>query len=105
MTTRFFLVCALVLGCVASSGAQTAAVPSPAPPAAEPDYPIIRVGVLSYVQYDAELKNRDAFNAFDLTRAYMNVNGQLSKNVRFRLTPDVRRRNRQQPGGIARFSA
>ncbi len=86
---RFFLACALVLGCVASSSAQTA--PASAPPAAEPDYPIIRVGVLSYVQYDAELKNRDAFNAFDLTRAYLNVNGQLSKNVRFRLTPDVRR--------------
>jgi hypothetical protein len=91
MTTRIFLACALVLGCVASSSAQTAAAPSPAPPAAEPDYPIIRVGVLSYVQYDAELKNRDAFNAFDLTRAYLNVNGQLSKNVRFRFTPDVRR--------------
>jgi hypothetical protein len=91
MTTRFFLTCALVLGCVASSGAQTAPAPSPAPPAAEPDYPIIRVGVLSYVQYDAELKNRDAFNTFDLTRAYLNVNGQLAKNVRFRFTPDVRR--------------
>src|SRR6266545_2080293 len=89
MTTRFFLACALVLGCVASSSAQTA--PASAPPAAEPDYPIIRVGVLSYVQYDAELKNRDALNAFDLTRAYLNVNGQLSKNVRFRFTPDVRR--------------
>ncbi len=62
----------------------------PAPPA-EPDYPIIRIGVLSYVQYDAELKNRDAFNAFDLTRGYVNINGQLSSNVRFRLTPDVRR--------------
>jgi hypothetical protein len=63
----------------------------PAAPAAEPDYPIIRIGVLSYVQYDAELKNRDDFNAFDLTRGYININGQLSKNVRFRLTPDVRR--------------
>ena len=88
MTTRFFLACALVVGCVASSSAQTAPAPSPA---AEPDYPIIRVGVLSYVQYDAELKNRDAFSAFDLTRAYVNVNGQLAKNVRFRFTPDVRR--------------
>jgi hypothetical protein len=43
------------------------------------------------VQYDAELKNRQGFNAFDLTRGYVNINGQLSKNVRFRLTPDVRR--------------
>jgi hypothetical protein len=57
----------------------------------EPDYPIVRVGVLSYLQYDAELKNRDSLNAFDVTRAYLNINGQLSKNVRFRFTPDVRR--------------
>jgi hypothetical protein len=73
--------------------ARAAFAQSAQPPAspAEPDYPIIRIGVLSYVQYDAELKNRDAFNAFDLTRGYVNINGQLSKNVRFRLTPDVRR--------------
>ena len=73
--------------------ARAAFAQSAQPPAtpAEPDYPIIRIGVLSYVQYDAELTNRDAFNVFDLTRGYININGQLSKNVRFRLTPDVRR--------------
>ena len=68
--------------------AQTAQTPAPA---AEPDYPIVRIGVVSYVQYDAELRNRENFNAFDLTRAYLNVNGQLSRNVRFRVTPDVKR--------------
>jgi len=68
--------------------AQTAQTPAPA---AEPDYPIVRVGVLSYVQYDYELRNRDEFNAFDLTRGYLNINGQLARNVRFRVTPDVRR--------------
>jgi hypothetical protein len=47
--------------------------------------------VLSYVQYDAELENRDGYNVFDLTRAYINVNGQLARNVRFRVTPDIRR--------------
>jgi hypothetical protein len=89
MTTRSVLVLALVLGSFASATAQTpSAPPAPAP---EPDYPIIRVGVLSYVQYDAELENRQGFNAFDLTRGYVNINGQLSKNVRFRLTPDIRR--------------
>src|ERR1041385_341566 len=65
--------------------------PTPPPAAAEPQYPIVRVGVLSYLQYDAELKNRDGYNNFDVTRAYLNINGQLSKNVRFRLTPDIRR--------------
>ena len=83
---RALLAVAVVLGTVDTSFAQT--TPAPAP---EPDYPIIRIGVLSYVQYDAELKNRDSFNAFDLTRGYININGQLASNVRFRVTPDVRR--------------
>jgi len=89
MTTRSVLVLALVLGSFASATAQTPSAPAAAAP--EPDYPVIRVGVLSYVQYDAELENRQGFNAFDLTRGYVNINGQLSKNVRFRLTPDIRR--------------
>ena len=58
---------------------------------AEPDYPVVRVGILSYLQYAAELENRSGYNAFDITRGYINVTGQLSRNVRFRLTPDVRR--------------
>src|SRR5690348_2046982 len=92
--TRVLLVFALVLGSVASAAAQGAQpAPAPATPVApaEPDYPIIRVGVLSYVQYDAELENRGGFNVFDVTRGYININGQLSKNVRFRITPDIRR--------------
>ena len=81
----------ILIGLVLSARAAFAQSTQPPAPPAEPDYPIIRIGVLSYVQYDAELKNRDAFNAFDLTRGYVNINGQLSSNVRFRLTPDVRR--------------
>lgn len=87
MTARFVLALAFVLGSLASASGQTPAAPA----APAPDYPIIRVGVLSYVQYDAELENRQGFNAFDLTRGYININGQLSSNVRFRITPDVRR--------------
>ena len=63
------------------------------PPPAAPDYPIIRVGVLSYLQYDAELENRSGYNAFDVTRTYLNINAQISKNIRFRFTPDIRRVN------------
>ncbi len=59
-----------------------------APP---PTYPAISLGVLSYLQYDAELKNRSGFNAFDVTRGYINITGDLMKNVRFRITPDVKR--------------
>jgi hypothetical protein len=89
MTTRILAAFALAFLTMSPAWAQTPA-PTPAP-APEPDYPIVRVGVLSYVQYDAELKNRDGLNAFDLTRGYININGQLAKNVRFRVTPDVRR--------------
>jgi hypothetical protein len=90
MTERIVIVLSLMVVALNAAWAQTPtpAVPTPAP---EPEYPIVRVGVLSYVQYDAELENRDGYNVFDLTRGYININGQLSKNVRFRVTPDVRR--------------
>jgi hypothetical protein len=91
MTLRLLTI-ALLLALVATpvfAQAPPAQAPPPAP--AEPDYPIVRVGVLSYLQYDWELKNRDDYNNFDVTRAYLNINGQLSKNVRFRFTPDIRR--------------
>ena len=71
----------------ASAPAAQAAQPQPA----QPDFPIVRIGMVSYIQYAAELENRDGFNAFDVTRGYLNVNGQLSPNVRFRFTPDIRR--------------
>jgi hypothetical protein len=89
--TRIALSVVVLLFSVCPSLAQSAQTPPPAGTPAEPDYPIVRLGVLSYVQYDDELKNRDNFNAFDVTRAYLNVNGQLSTHVRFRFTPDVRR--------------
>jgi len=75
--------------------AQSTGDGSPAPPqpaaAPEPQYPRITIGTLTYLQYGAELKNRDAYNAFDVTRGYINVVGDLAKNVKFRLTPDLRR--------------
>jgi hypothetical protein len=63
----------------------------PAAPASEPQYPVITFGTLTYLQYDEEIKNRDNFNAFDITRGYINVFGDLAKNIKFRITPDVRR--------------
>jgi hypothetical protein len=89
---------AIWAGLVARGAAQTTPAPVPSPPpaaatATEPDYPLVRIGVLSYLQYDAELRNRDGFNNFDVTRAYLNVNAQVARNVRFRFTPDIRRVN------------
>lgn len=89
--TRILLTVTLVLASLRPASGQSPQAPPAAPVPAEPEYPIVRVGVLSYVQYDAELENREGFNVFDVTRAYLNVNGQVSRNVRFRFTPDVRR--------------
>src|ERR1044071_10059484 len=92
MTLRLVtLVCVLAAFTSLAFGQTPPQTPPPAP--AEPQYPIVRVGVLSYLQYDAELKNRDDYNNFDVTRAYLNINAQVSKNVRFRFTPDIRRIN------------
>lgn len=63
----------------------------PTPPVKETAFPTVTVGILSYLQYDAELRNRDGFNAFDVTRGYINVIADVAKNVRFRATPDIRR--------------
>ena len=89
MTTRTSLLLAITTFMAASAAAQT--TPAPAAPSPAPEYPIVRVGMVAYTQYDVELENRRAFNAFDLTRGYININGQLSNRVRFRFTPDVRR--------------
>jgi hypothetical protein len=92
--TRPLLFVAVAWLWVSHALAQTTPTPPPpaqAPAPAEPDYPIVRIGMLSYLQYDAELENREGYNAFDVTRAYLNVNAQLSRTVRFRFTPDVKR--------------
>ena len=93
MTTRA-LAAALALSVLAGdASAQQPPSPPPAPAQTppKPDYPVVRVGGLSYLQYDWELENRDEYNNFDVTRAYLNVNVQVSDNIRFRFTPDIRR--------------
>jgi hypothetical protein len=90
MTERIAIALSFLFLWLCPAWAQTQA-PAASSASTEPDYPIVRVGVLSYLQYDAELENRDGYNVFDLTRGYINVNGQLAKNVRFRITPDIRR--------------
>ncbi len=92
---------AVLLALAGAASAQTPA-PEPAPtsppvqaaaaaPAPENAYPKVNLGVLAYFQYGAELDNRGDYNAFDVTRTYLNVTGDLSPRVKFRVTPDIRR--------------
>jgi hypothetical protein len=92
--TRPFVLSVLIVALALPVSAQTQSTPpasAPQPTAAQPEYPIIRVGVLSYLQYAAETENRDGANSFDVTRAYLNINAQVASRVRFRFTPDIRR--------------
>jgi hypothetical protein len=68
----------------AQTPADTAATP------ATTNFPTVTFGVLSFLQYSAELHESNGFNAFDVTRGYFNVNARLSDRVSARFTPDVR---------------
>lgn len=85
------LLWALAVATITTSVSAQTPAPQPAPASPPPEYPIVRVGVLSYLQYLTELENRDGYNSFDMTRAYLNINGQLADRVRFRFAPDIRR--------------
>jgi len=66
---------------------------APEPPAATPPVPaapIVTFGVVSFLQYDAELHESNGYNAFDVTRGYLNIQARLTDRVHVRFTPDVR---------------
>ena len=72
------------------SGPALAQTPASAAGTPATTYPRVTFGVDSFVQYAAELHERDGYNAFDVTRGYLNIRAQISERVRFRFTPDVR---------------
>ena len=47
-------------------------------------------GVLTFLQYQAQLHESNGYNAFDVTRGYLNIQARLSDRIRVRFTPDVR---------------
>ena len=69
----------------------------PAAPPPNPDTPSIKVGVLLFADYTVqdEPKTVDAdgrtvtLSAFQIGRAYINVTGNISRTIAFRVTPDV----------------
>jgi hypothetical protein len=74
-------------GLAAPAIAQTQGAPAGTRPTA---YPFVTFGIDSFLQYAAELHERDGYNAFDVTRGYLNIKAQLSDKVSFRFTPDVK---------------
>jgi hypothetical protein len=52
--------------------------------------PAVSFGILSFLQYSAELHEEDGYNAFDVTRGYFDVHARLTDRIRARFTPDVR---------------
>jgi hypothetical protein len=81
-------VLSLVLSGLAAPGlAQTQGASAGARPTS---YPFVTFGIDSFLQYSAELHEQDGYNAFDVTRGYLNIRAQMSEKVSFRFTPDVR---------------
>jgi hypothetical protein len=50
----------------------------------------VTFGVVSFLQYGYELHEQDNYNAFDVTRGYLNLTGRLSDRIQVRFTTDVR---------------
>jgi hypothetical protein len=50
----------------------------------------VTIGVVTFLQYAAELHEQDGYNAFDVTRGYVNIEARLTDRLRVRFTPDVR---------------
>jgi hypothetical protein len=93
---RHAAVTAAVLLCTITASAQGTAPAAPRPP---DDTPSVRVGATLFLDYTAtpEPKVTDADgnsvtgNAFNVGRAYVNVTGNISHVVAFRVTPDIAR--------------
>ena len=75
------------------SAAAAAAAAAQAPDRTTPlssSYPSVTFGILTFLQYQAQLHESNGYNAFDVTRGYLNINARLSDRIRVRFTPDVR---------------
>jgi hypothetical protein len=53
-------------------------------------FPSVTFGVLTFLQYQAQLHESNGYNAFDVTRGYLNIQARLSDRIKVRFTPDVR---------------
>jgi hypothetical protein len=74
---------------VAPSAARAQTTPDPATTTTINDGRVT-FGIVTFLQYDVELHERDLYNAFDVTRGYLDVRGRLSDRIQVRFTTDVR---------------
>jgi hypothetical protein len=89
---------AMALFCAGAASAQVTPAAGVTPP---DDTPSIRVGITLFPQYSFQTDpkgtdgdgNTISKNAFDVTRAYINVTGNLSHIIAFRITPDITRQS------------
>ena len=84
---RLCLISGVLWSLSGTAWAQSAENPAAAPNATTP---AVNFGIVSFLQYSAELHEQDGYNAFDVTRGYFDVHARLSPRVRARFTPDVR---------------
>jgi hypothetical protein len=89
----------MTIGLTALMSATLSAQVAPPAAAPSPDAPAIRLGTTIFANYtfqnEPEIADIDGNsvnrNAFDVTRAYINVTGNVSRVAAFRVTPDIAR--------------
>jgi len=72
-----------------AAAAEAQAPERPATPVST-GFPAVTFGILTFLQYQAQLHESDGYNAFDVTRGYLNIQARLSDRIKVRFTPDVR---------------
>lgn len=87
---RLLLTSIVVLSLSSRAFAQAPPNTEADPSVAPGPFPNVTFGVVSFLQYSAELHESNGFNAFDVTRGYINIQARLSDRIRVRFTPDVR---------------
>src|SRR5262249_38194873 len=92
---------AVLIGSLASAAVASAQVTPAAGYTPPDDTPAIRVGMTLFTNYSwqTDPKGTDANgqsitrNSFDVARSYINITGQISHLVAFRITPDITRQS------------
>jgi hypothetical protein len=85
---RLSLLVVMILGGCGIASAQTT-TPDPANTNTANEGRVT-FGILTFLQYDYELHERDNYNAFEVTRGYLDVTGRLSDRMKVRFTTNVR---------------